>query len=519
MIADENLAAAEQHPEIWRRFDAEGVQLQVLRELGRSEDTYERAQTLWLEMDSARAAPGQSADDLYLMSNSYELILQTGAFAARSLEKYDESLAMNRARRRSLRERDAACLWQASALYDDFLPLLKLARIQEARQVCLEVMPLARAGGDHLLEVKALGSLSEVELALGYIQDAHRVGTLSLTMLYDVRPFDYLQLVTAHNRMANIYRRLDRWPEAFVHRLACVTISILTNSSDREELLRLAVDLRYFRQPPLPADAHDLTEKLTAMHSVDLAAVIHELAPNPEAGTRAYQEALTRARAIPIEELFAIQDIADNWGATMAASAAAARGDQKAHAWLHRMADSPRQRDRRAFLQLADGRVHEVDPSTMSPIEEHILDITRRIIAGETHMVFAATPPWEDPDLDVIERGLEAVMNFAQGAPHDPSAVAAFLESLERGGSQAFARALRLFMSGERGRLLAVDLPSGEAVCIVDLIQLAEKRAGASSEIDRTSGGRRRARNVILTIRRPSARGTAAADAVGTATA
>jgi hypothetical protein len=221
------------------------------------------------------------------------------------------------------------------------------------------------------------------------------------------------------------------------------------------------------------------------MHSVDFAAVIHDLAPDSEAGTQAYQEALTRARAIPVEELVDIQDIADTWGSAMAASAAAVRGDQKAHAWLHRTLDSSDRAIARAFLRLADGRVHEVDLSTLSPIEEHILDVTRRMIAGETHVVFATAAPWENPDLDVIERGLEAIMNFAEGAPHDPSAVGAFLESLERSGSQAFARALRLFMSGERSRLLAYDLPSEEATCLVNLIKLAEN-PGRREQRDRS---------------------------------
>lgn len=114
----------------------------------------------------------------------------------------------------------------------------------------------------------------------------------------------------------------------------------------------------------------------------------------------------------------------------------------------------------------------------MSPLDEHILDITRRMAAGETRVVFAAVPPWEVPEseFDIIELGLKAVMAYAEGAPHDQSAVAAYLESLERGGSQAFAQALRLFISGERSRLLAVGLPSEEAACIVRLITLAGNR-------------------------------------------
>jgi len=75
-----------------------------------------------------------------------------------------------------------------------------------------------------------------------------------------------------------------------------------------------------------------------------------------------------------------------------------------------------------AFLLFADGREHEVDTSAMAPVDEYILDITRRMIAGETHIAFAATPPWENPDLGVIESGIRALMKFAEGAPHDQGA-------------------------------------------------------------------------------------------------
>jgi CHAT domain len=470
-LADENLAAVERHPDVRRRFDAEGTRLQILRLLGRYEEAYERAQALWQEMDSARAAPGQSAEDPYLTWSSYELILQAGALAARHLDKYDESLAMNRALRRSMRERRAPPLWQANALYDDFLPLLKLDRVREARQVCLEVLPVARAYGDRLLEAMALGSLSEVEWALGYNQDAYQAGMLGLTLLYDVRPFERMQLITVHNRMANIYKRLNRWPEAFVHRMACVMLCELTDSSDREELLRLAEDLCYFHEPPLPTDARDVTAKLTAMHSVDFAAVIHDLAGNLEAGERAYQAALTRAREIPLEELFPIEDLAVTWGLMMTASAAAANGDRKAHIFLHRILDSSDDPLARAFKDIADGSVPQVDSSTLSPLDEYILNITHSMVAGETRISFTAGPLWENPDLDIIEHGLDALRAFARGAPHDNSAVEAYLDSLERSGSEPFARALRLFISGERSRLLALGLPAEEAELIMGLIR------------------------------------------------
>jgi hypothetical protein len=87
------------------------------------------------------------------------------------------------------------------------------------------------------------------------------------------------------------------------------------------------------------------------------------------------------------------------------------RGDRKAHAWLHRMLDSGDYSIAKAFLQLADGRAHEVDPSAMSPLDKHILDITRSMAAGETRVLFAAVPPWEvpEPELNVIELGLKGL--------------------------------------------------------------------------------------------------------------
>ena len=473
VTADELVAARERNPDIWWRFDAEGVRLTVLRNLGRYEEVYERAKALWAEMAAALTALGPPGDDRYVIWNAYEMILQAGALAARPLEKYEESLAMNRARRRSLRERDAPVLWQASALYDDFLPLLKLSRIQEARQVCLEVLPTARAEGYHHLEVSALGSLSEVELALDYVQDAYRVGALSLTMLYEIRPFDRGQLITAHNRMANTYQELDQWPEAFAHHVACVMLCILTSTDAHEELLRFAADLCHFREPPLPASLPELTDKLAAMHPIDFAAAIDDLAPDPDAAARAFQEALSQARAIPPDEVVSMQAIADTWGSAMAASAASLHGDQKARHWLHHRLGPGGNELTRAFLLIADGREHDIDTAAMSPLDEYIVDITRRMIAGETHIVFATTPPWDNPDLDVIESGIRAFMDFAQGVAHDQGAITAHLELLDRSGGQAFARALRLFMAGERSRLLAVDLPSEEATFMVRLIKLS----------------------------------------------
>jgi hypothetical protein len=483
VTADELVAARERNPDIWWRFDAEGVRLTVLRNLGRYEEVYARAKVLWTEIDAALTALEPPRDDRHVIRNAYEMILQAGALAARPLDKYEESLAMNRARRRSLRERDAPALWQASALYDDFVPLLKLSRVQEARRVCLEVLPTARAEGDRLLEASALGSLSEVELALDYVQDAYRVGALSLTILYGTRPFDRDQLITAHNRMANTYQRLEQWPEAFAHRVACVMLCILTSIDDHEELRRFAADLCNLRKPPLPAGLPELTEMLAAIHPIDFAAVIDNLAPDPDAAPRAFQEALSRARAIPLDEVVSMQAIADTWGSAMAASAASVHGDQKARDWLHHMLGTGGNEIARAFLLIADGREHDVDTAAMSPVDEYIVDITKRMIAGETHIVFAATPPWDNPDLDVIESGIRALMDFAQGVAHDQGAVIAYLELLDRNGGEAFSRALRLFMAGERSRLLTVDLPSEEATVMVRLIKLSE--VGGKGQEDR----------------------------------
>ncbi len=168
-----------------------------------------------------------------------------------------------------------------------------------------------------------------------------------------------------------------------------------------------------------------------------------------------------------------MQAIADTWGSAMAASAASVHGDQKAHRWLHHMLGTGDDEITRAFLLIADGRERDIDTAAMSPVNEYIVDITRRMIAGETHIVFAATPPWDNPDLDIIESGIRALMDFAQGVAHDQGAITAYLELLDRSGGQAFARVLRLFMAGERSRLLAVDLPSEEATFIVRLIKLS----------------------------------------------
>ena len=92
------------------------------------------------------------------------------------------------------------------------------------------------------------------------------------------------------------------------------------------------------------------------MHPIDFAAVIDDLAPDPDAAPRAFQEALSRARAIPLDEVVSMQAIADNWGSAMAASAASVHGDQKARDWLHHMLGTSGNEIARAFLLIADGR-------------------------------------------------------------------------------------------------------------------------------------------------------------------
>jgi hypothetical protein len=251
-------------------------------------------------------------------------------------------------------------------------------------------------------------------------------------------------------------------------------LCILTSTDDHEELLRFAVALCLFREPPLPTGLPELTDKLASLHPIDFAAVIDDLAPGPDAASRAFQEALSRVRAIPLDEVVSMQAIADTWGSAMAASAASVHGNQKARHWLHHMLGKGADEITRAFLLIADGRENDIDTAAMSPVNEYIVDITRQMIAGEPHIVFATTPPWDNPDLDVIESGATAFMDFAQGVAHDQGAITAYLEQLDRSGGQALARALRLFMAGERSSLLAVDLPSEEATFMVRLIKLSE---------------------------------------------
>jgi tetratricopeptide (TPR) repeat protein len=313
----------------WTQLGDRGRRLQLLLLLGEYERVLAEVQQLRDQMASLPEASDQ--DERVAPWSVREGILEIGALAARELDRFEVALELNGEVTRSKAARDAPALNQARTRFNDYSPLLRLGRWEDARALLHYCQAVFQAERDVAGLGRVFSALADLEDKLGHPQDAIALEQAALRYLYIASDPD--NVAVSHFNLANYLRRAEGDPALVVaHRLAAALLDFQTGSSRLATILRrVAGDLGGFGNQVLPGSFEELVGLVGQVEGVRFGELLTGVPGPADSGDAALAEVLRQAREQPAD---AEQGVLDQWAPLIDVAAAAAGGDAEATAAL-----------------------------------------------------------------------------------------------------------------------------------------------------------------------------------------
>ncbi|MGH8903855.1 MAG: AAA family ATPase [Egibacteraceae bacterium] len=277
----------------WTQLLDEARRLQILRLQGRNEQVLAAVHAL---RETMAELPEQGdADERVVPWNVRETVLNTGLFAASGLGRWEEALAFNAEAAGSQRRRGASRLDQARTRFNDYGPLLRLGRLEDARALLLG----CRQVFEDAHHVAGLGSvltaLADVEDRLGHTGSAVRLAQDALRLHYTAGDPD--GIAVSHFNLATYLQSTGQGAGLVAaHRLASAVIWFQTGEGRLADTLRvLAQDLAGF-DGDLPGSFAELCRLVDQVDGVHLAQLVDRLPKQAPDSDAALAEVLRLAR-------------------------------------------------------------------------------------------------------------------------------------------------------------------------------------------------------------------------------
>lgn len=255
----------------WTQLVGEGTRLQVLVQLGRHEEVLEALEHLRPHM---AALPEKSdADESTTPWNARELLLDVGRAAALRTERWQLALELNAEVFAITQARGAEPLELARTRFNDYGPLLRLERFDDARtllQQCRKVFEEERS----LEEIGAVyGALANLEAETGDPATAMRFERLALDYKYQRGSPD--QCAISHHNLSNYLARAGGDPSlVLAHRLADAVICLQIGSGGLSASVR---NLARTELPEAPPTFAQVVMQVETVPGVRLAALFERL--------------------------------------------------------------------------------------------------------------------------------------------------------------------------------------------------------------------------------------------------
>nr|WP_275955171.1 AAA family ATPase [Planomonospora venezuelensis] len=284
----------------WTLLADEGRRVQVLAAMGKSEQALAEVERLWEQMAALPARAG--ADEVVEAWNVRELLLSVGRDAAARLGAWERALAFSDEMLASMRARGAAGTEMARSRFNDYFPLLRLDRIEQAWQLlagCREVFERHQDGQGL---GKVLSALADVEDARGHGDRAIGLERDALRYKYAAR--DVAALAVSHHNLGNYLTwQAGQVAAGLAHHLAAALVCAVIGGEGLEDSLWAAEhDLRQLPDPAqVPADVAALCRLVEEVPGVRLADLLAALA-DPGTLRHTYDqiiEAVTTAAGSP----------------------------------------------------------------------------------------------------------------------------------------------------------------------------------------------------------------------------
>ncbi len=270
----------------WSQLADEAQRLQLLNALGRYDEVLAAIEQL---RRTIRNLPEQSAQEEAVKPwKVREGILDTGHSAALGLKQWETMLSLNREIVASEQARGAPQLDVAGTRFNDYGPLLRLKRYDEARAL----LAACRAVFEREAAVPQLGrvfcALADLEDKLGH--PARAISFQHTALRYSYLAREPEDCAISHDNLSNCLQRVGgERPTALAHRLAAGVVRLQTGSGMLATTLRnLAIDVAQFapQAAPLPASFDELcttVEQVNGVRFRELFERLPKVAPDGDA--------------------------------------------------------------------------------------------------------------------------------------------------------------------------------------------------------------------------------------------
>jgi hypothetical protein len=337
----------------WSRLAAEAGRLGVLAALGSGDAVLADLPRLRRRMESL---PAESAEREVVMPwNAREMLLDAGRAAAVGVGRWADALDYNAAVCASQRARAAPGAVIAATQLNDYQPLIRLDRLEEAGKLLRTSHALFERSKDPAGLSIVMAGLSELESQLGH-------GSVATGLARDALRYQYLvgdveDIRIGHHGLADMLcRHAGRGPEALAHHLACAVVAALGGAEDG--LQGAAIDRAVFgAAAAFPAGLAELCRTTAQTPGVQLDQLLDRLCPDRRRAQEVLEDIVARVRH-DTPPLTAVMTMWDPW---LAALIAARQGSTDAataldqHLASYQDADNAWGEIARALRVLSDG--------------------------------------------------------------------------------------------------------------------------------------------------------------------
>jgi len=248
------------------------------------------------------AAPGP--DEIAIPWWVREVLLGTGRDAALGLDRWDNSLSLNAEVLASKRDRRASATDIARASFNDYGPLLRLGRTDEALRLLLDCRQVFQGARDTGMLGRTLSALAETEHARGHSDAAFSLERDALRFRYLAGDVTGIA-VSYHNLGSNLRVHARQLATALASHLAAAVIRVLAGiegtsaGSSADSVRRAAADLHEFGTAAVPpTDVADLARQIGDIPGTDLPGLIAKLSPDPEVAEQTLRDIIARTQEL-----------------------------------------------------------------------------------------------------------------------------------------------------------------------------------------------------------------------------
>jgi hypothetical protein len=255
----------------WTRVSAEATRLQVLANMGRLDEVLAEVESLLPMMNTLPL--DSDTDEAVSPWNVRETVLNTGMRAALYAERWETALAFNVEVANDKRRRGADGLELAGTRFNDYGPLLRLGRHDEARALLLNCRAMFEEERDIVRLGNVYGALADLEDKTGGRTAAVRFQEVALGYKYQTGEAE--GCAASHHNLANYLARQGA-DEATVlaHRLAAAAIYLQMASGLLPTVIHTLANSEL---PPSPPAFDEVVHSVEAIEGVNLRALFGRL--------------------------------------------------------------------------------------------------------------------------------------------------------------------------------------------------------------------------------------------------